>query len=79
VFDARDPANIELVHYGILPELQGRGLGRFLLDTGLRFVWARRPARVWLHTDTNDHPGALPLYLQLGFGQYAQRIEEFAD
>ena len=26
-----------------------------------------QPARVWLHTCTLDHPGALPNYLKRGF------------
>jgi ribosomal protein S18 acetylase RimI-like enzyme len=79
-FERQGYPDIELANFGLIPEVQGRGLGRFLLDRALRAVWHhRRPFRIWLHTDTNDHPNALPLYKSFGFREFAQRIEDFPD
>ena len=76
--DVGQPA-IELVHFGLVPAFQGKRLGPFLLDQSLRAVWSQRPERVWLHTDTQDHPAAQSVYGRAGFSAYAQRIESFPD
>lgn len=71
--------DVELVHFGLVPEAQGRGLGRYLLDCALRACWAVSPRRVWLHTDTNDHPRAIATYAKAGFSPYLRRREIFPD
>ena len=75
--DLGDPARIEIVYFGIVPAAQGRGLGPFLLDRALRAAWARGPERIWLHTDTNDHPGARATYERAGFAVCFSRWERF--
>jgi GNAT superfamily N-acetyltransferase len=72
-------AAIELVHFGLVPALQGKRLGPFLLDRALRAAWSHRPQRLWLHTDTYDHPTAQSVYGRAGFKPYAQRMETFPD
>ncbi|MGX8013853.1 GNAT family N-acetyltransferase [Mesorhizobium sp. ORM8.1] len=72
-------AAVELVHFGLVPAFQGRRLGPFLLDQSLRSVWSKRPERVWLHTDTYDHPGAQSVYERAGFRAYSRRMEAFPD
>jgi GNAT superfamily N-acetyltransferase len=61
---------IELKHFGLVPEAQGRGLGRWLLSTALCHEWAAGADRIWLHTDAWDHPAAVPLYQSAGFRVY---------
>jgi ribosomal protein S18 acetylase RimI-like enzyme len=78
-FDRRDFPEIELAHYGLVPDAQGRGLGRFLLDHCMRAAWQKRPSRIWLHTDGDDDPRALALYRRVGFREYLRRVEEFPD
>lgn len=63
----QDDGSIEIGYFGLLPEFVGRGLGKFLLTRAVEEAWALRPPRVWLHTCTLDHPGALPNYLKRGF------------
>ena len=70
---------VELVHFGLVAAFQGRRLGPYLLDSSLRAVWATRPQRVWLHTDTNDHPKALSVYQRAGFTVRERRMENFPD
>ncbi|TPI49947.1 GNAT family N-acetyltransferase [Mesorhizobium sp. B2-9-1] len=70
---------VELVHFGLVPAFQGKRLGPFLLDQALRAAWSHRPRRLWLHTDTYDHPAAQSVYGGAGFKPYAQRMETFPD
>jgi GNAT superfamily N-acetyltransferase len=59
--------SVEISYFGLLPEFQGRGLGKFMLTEAAKAAWAFGAARVWLHTCTLDHPGALSNYLARGF------------
>ena len=58
---------VEIVYFGLLPEYTGRGLGGHLLTVAVEEAWALGGDRVWLHTNTLDHPAALPNYLKRGF------------
>ncbi len=78
-FVAVGQPDVELTHFGLAPEFQGRKLGPYLLDHSLRAIWALAPKRIWLHTDTNDHPHAQEAYQRAGFRPYMQRMEKFED
>jgi GNAT superfamily N-acetyltransferase len=58
-------ASVEVAYFGLLAEFQGAGLGGFLLTHALRRGFDLAP-RVWLHTNTQDGPAALPNYLARG-------------
>ncbi len=62
--------SVEIAYFGLAPGAIGRGLGKHLLSCAVRDAWALRPARVWLHTCTLDHPHALPNYQKRGFLAY---------
>ncbi|MEW6632789.1 MAG: GNAT family N-acetyltransferase [Pseudomonadota bacterium] len=78
-FNGVGQPEVELVHFGLVPAFQGRRLGPFLLDRALRRAWSYQPERLWLHTDTHDHPAAQSVYRRAGFKAYAQRMETFPD
>lgn len=59
--------SVEIAYFGLVEEFQARGLGKYLLTRAVQAAWEERPSRVWLHTCTLDHPGALPNYLKRGF------------
>jgi GNAT superfamily N-acetyltransferase len=61
---------IEIVYFGLLREFQGRGLGAHCLTQAARLAWQAGATRVWLHTNSLDHPAALPNYLSRGFAVY---------
>jgi GNAT superfamily N-acetyltransferase len=65
----------EIVYFGLLPEFTGRGLGGHMLTAAVEAAWSHQPERVWLHTNTMDHPSALPNYLKRGFTAF--HSEEF--
>jgi GNAT superfamily N-acetyltransferase len=66
---------IELKNFGLVPEAQGRGIGPRLLGTSLQREWESGAKRIWLHTDTWDHPAAVPVYERAGFRVYDVRYE----
>jgi GNAT superfamily N-acetyltransferase len=63
----RLPAVAEIVYFGLIPECQGRGLGRFFLGEMIHAAWSYNPGRVTINTNTLDSPRALPLYQKMGF------------
>jgi GNAT superfamily N-acetyltransferase len=77
-FNGVGQPDVELVHFGLVPAFHGRRLGPFLLDQALR-AWSHVPQRIWLHTDTFDHPAAQSVYSRAGFKPYDQRMETFPD
>ncbi len=78
-FDGVGTPEIELVHFGLLPTAQGKRFGKYFLSIALQEAWSRSPKRIWLHTDTNDHPHARAVYESAGFHAYDQRLENFPD
>ncbi|PSJ59424.1 GNAT family N-acetyltransferase [Pseudaminobacter soli (ex Li et al. 2025)] len=78
-FEGVGRREVELVHFGLSPEVQGQKLGPWLLDRALREIWSHGPSRVWLHTDTWDHPKAKSVYQRAGFHTFAERMETFPD
>jgi GNAT superfamily N-acetyltransferase len=71
--EARPGGEVEITVFGLVPEFVGRGFGGHLLTRAVRLAWETGHAegtptrRVWLHTASTDHPGALPNYLGRGF------------
>jgi ribosomal protein S18 acetylase RimI-like enzyme len=74
-FDRSKSPDTELKNFGLVPEAQGRGLGTLLLGIALQREWRSDPQRIWLHTDTWDHPAAIHVYERAGFCVYAVREE----
>jgi ribosomal protein S18 acetylase RimI-like enzyme len=77
--DRRSEPDIELAYFGLRPEFIGFGLGPFLLDCAIDIAWRYEPERVWLNTNTLDHPKALATYQRAGFTPYDQRVEVIDD
>ena len=68
-----DEKGVQIEYFGLLPDFVGRGLGGALLTSALEIAWAMKPARVWVHTCTLDHPAALANYQARGMKIY--RVE----
>ena len=64
---------------GLVPELAGRGHGRWLFAATLALAWRPGIGRVRVHTCTLDHPAALPSYLRAGFVARRRAFESFPD
>jgi GNAT superfamily N-acetyltransferase len=64
---------------GLVPELSGKGHGRWLFAQTLTLAWRKGVERVHVHTCSLDHPAALPSYLKAGFKAYRRALESFPD
>ncbi|HEV2818080.1 MAG TPA: GNAT family N-acetyltransferase [Allosphingosinicella sp.] len=77
--DFAQPASCRIRFLGLVPELAGRGHGRWLFAATLTRAWAPGIERVTVHTCSLDHPAALPAYLRAGFTAHARAFESFPD
>ena len=77
--DFREAGQAEIAFFGLVPELSGKGFGRWLMAETLARAWRKDVSRVWVHTCTLDAPGALGFYRAQGFIPYQRQIEIFAD
>jgi GNAT superfamily N-acetyltransferase len=77
--DFREPQECELSFIGLIPELSGKGHGRWLLAQAVHRAWREGVNRVHVHTCSLDHPAALAAYLRVGFTPYKRAIERFPD
>ncbi len=77
--DFREPHECELAFIGLVPELSGKGHGRWLLAEAVRRAWREGVERVHVHTCSLDHPAALAAYRRAGFIPYKRAIERFPD
>lgn len=75
--DRRDDSEefnpINIAYFGLVPEFFSRGLGPWLLRTGIRQAFSYGTGRLTVNTCNLDHPAALPLYQKLGFRPYQTR------
>lgn len=77
--DFRTAGQMEIAFFGLVPELNGKGHGHWLMGQALALGWRPGIGRVWLHTCTLDHPGALGFYRKNGFTPFARAVETFID
>ncbi|HSR00715.1 MAG TPA: GNAT family protein [Sphingomicrobium sp.] len=77
--DFRHPGECEIAFIGLVPELSGKGHGKWLLAQALQRAWREGVARVHVHTCSLDHPAALPAYRRAGMIPYKRAIERFPD
>ncbi|MFT7390949.1 MAG: GNAT superfamily N-acetyltransferase [Paracoccaceae bacterium] len=68
LLDHRTPGQCDLAYFGLMPDMHGRGYGKWLLGEAIRTGWDREGTRrMTVNTNTLDHPRALPLYQRVGF------------
>jgi ribosomal protein S18 acetylase RimI-like enzyme len=77
--DFRPRGEAELSFLGVAPDRIGQGAGRFLMREAIRRAFARPIARLFVHTCSLDHPGALAFYQRSGFTPYRRAVEVADD
>lgn len=62
---------MEIAYFGLAPRFIGEGIGGYFLSHAITSAWSwDGTKRVWVHTCTLDHPGALPNYQARGMTIY---------
>src|SRR5690606_10545861 len=77
--DLRQRGEVELAHFGLIPEFAGRGLADYLLRWVVAEAWRRGPRRLWLRSTNCDQPVAVAAYQKIGFlpvGQETRMIDD---
>lgn len=69
----------ELVYFGLLPRLMGKGLGRPMAEFAIHRAHETGAISLMVHTCSFDAPGALGFYQKMGFVPYANALEFFTD
>jgi GNAT superfamily N-acetyltransferase len=77
--DFRRSGECELAFIGLIPDLSGKGHGRWLLGEAVNRAWREEITRVHVHTCSLDHAAALSAYRRAGFTPYKRAIERFPD
>ena len=77
--DFRHLPDCELGFFGLVPEVTGKGVGRWLMAQAKALAWRKDVTRLWVHTCTLDGPTALGFYIRSGFTPYAREVETFDD
>lgn len=71
----RHGGQVEIAMFGVLPPFIGRGIGGAMLAAAIRRAWEEGAQRVWLHTETSDHPHALGNYKARGMQVYREEAQ----
>jgi GNAT superfamily N-acetyltransferase len=77
--DFRQSGQCLIRFLGLVPQLAGRGHGKWLFAQTLALAWRPGITRVYVNTCTLDHPAALPSYLKAGFKPFRRALESFPD
>ncbi|TFI57847.1 GNAT family N-acetyltransferase [Sphingomonas parva] len=77
--DFRAPGECLIRFLGLVPELAGKGHGKWLFAQVLALAWRPGVRRVHVNTCSLDHPAALPAYVRAGFRPYKRAFESFPD
>ncbi len=78
--DFRETGQCEIAFFGLVPELAGKGHGKWLMSLALQAGWGEPGVkRMCVSTCTLDGPGALAFYVKSGFTPYQRQIETFPD
>jgi GNAT superfamily N-acetyltransferase len=77
--DFRSLPDCELSFLGLIPELTGKGFGRWLMAQAKSLAWRKEVTRFWVHSCTLDSPAALGFYIQSDFVPFKREVETFAD
>ncbi len=72
------PPDADVQTIAVAPDLQGRGIGRRLLDAAIEFAWAQECTRLFLEVRA-DNEAALALYGRTGFVRLGRRSRYYAD
>ena len=75
--ERQEDGNVEIAYMGLAPKFIGKGFGGYLLSHAIKSAWDwDGTKRVWVHSCTLDHPGALGNYKARGMKVYRETAEK---
>src|SRR4051812_7668658 len=77
--DFRAPGECLIRFLGLVPQLAGKGHGRWLFAMVMALAGRPGVERLKVNTCSLDHPAALPAYLKAGFVARRRAFESFPD
>lgn len=77
--DFRDEGLCELSFFGLVPQLAGQGLGRWLISQALTLGWRNGVRKMTVHTSSTDDPRAFAIYMKAGFVPAGRAVLTFED
>lgn len=77
--DSRAGATVDIAYLALIPDLAGKGHGRWLMAQAMAMAWRPGVTCIRVRTCTLDHPSALNFYRAQGFAATARTIETFPD
>ncbi|EXS70752.1 GNAT family N-acetyltransferase [Sphingobium sp. Ant17] len=77
--DFRSMPDCELGFFGLVPQLNGKGHGQWLMAQAKALGWRKGVECLRVHTCTLDSPAALGFYIKAGFVARKREVETFAD
>ena len=77
--DARAETETELAFFGVTPRFIGQGAAQIMMNFAIERAFSRPLKRLFVHTCTLDHPGALRFYVKSGFRAYRRAVEIATD
>lgn len=76
----QDEGNVEIAYFGLAPPFIGEGFGGYLLSHAIASAWEwEGTKRVWVHTCTLDHEGALANYEARGMTLYKTLVTSLEE
>ena len=61
-----------IANIAVHPDFRRRGIARALTQSAMQYGWNKKASALWLHV-RDDNPGAIQLYVDLGFREIARR------
>lgn len=77
--DVTKSDDVEMVHFGLLPQYIGSGIGKQFLHKIIYLMWNTDIKRLWLSTCGLDHPKAIKFYENAGFNVFKTKEGTFED
>jgi GNAT superfamily N-acetyltransferase len=77
--DRRHGNIVELAHFGLMEEFNGRGLTQYFLRWTIDQAWLGATRRLWVRHTTEDDPRLLTLHQKYGFQVYDQKTVDIDD
>ncbi|MCF6306178.1 MAG: GNAT family N-acetyltransferase [Rhodobacteraceae bacterium] len=76
MLDRKAPEICDIAYLGLVPQVIGLGLGKYMLHTAIHMAWDGPDTRtVSVNTCTLDHPRALQTYQKAGFEPVRQETK----